>query len=345
MQVRFWQKFSNDVGIDLGTSNTRVYVRDKGITVNEPSVLAINTKNSQILAVGEEARKMFGKAPAHILTVQPLIGGVISDFEAAEKLVKYFLDKVALGAWGWARRPLVVIGIPLDVTEVERKAVQDAVLRAGARDVFLVEEPMAAAIGARLPVEESIGNFVVDIGGGTTDMAIVSLGGLVVWKSIRIAGDEMNDQVVQYVRENFNLIIGPRTAEDIKIKIGSAYPSREAVDMKIRGRDLLTGLPREMVINDGQVREALRKSLKLITDTIKATIEITPPEMSSDIYERGIVLTGGGALLKHLDILISKEVLVPVSVTDDPLTTVVRGTGIIVENEELLAKVAVHHDE
>ncbi len=345
MHVRFWDTFSNDLGIDLGTSNTLMYVRDKGIVVNEPTVLAINTKTQHILAVGEEAKKMFGKAPSYISTIQPLVGGVISDFEATEKLINYFLDKVTHERWGWARRPLVVIGIPLDVTEVERKAVQDAVLRAGAREVYLVEEPMAAAIGARLPVEESIGNFIVDIGGGTTDIAIVSLGGLVVWKSIRTAGDEMNEQIALYIRENFNLLIGLRTAEDIKIKIGSAYPSRDTVEMRIRGRDLLSGLPRELIINDGHVREALRKSIKLITETIKSTIEIAPPEMSSDIYERGVVLTGGGALLKQLDVLISKEISIPVSITDDPLTTVVRGTGIILENTELLAKIGIQREE
>ena len=266
----------------------------------------------------------------------------MSDFEVTEKMLKYFIDKVHQETFTLMPRPQVVIGIPLDVTEVERKAVEDAALAAGASKVYLVEEPMAAAIGARLPVQESIASFVVDIGGGSANIAVISLAGIVTWKSIRVAGDELNRAIVNYVRENFNLLLGEKTAEEIKIKIGSAMPLEEHVEMKVRGRDLVTGLPREITITDMQVREALLRSVRMLVENIKIVIESTPPELVADIYERGIMLTGGGALLKGLDKVIAREAQVPVHIADDPLTCVVRGMGIILEDKQLMREVLIN---
>ncbi|MBU0597780.1 rod shape-determining protein [Patescibacteria group bacterium] len=332
-------RFSKDMGIDLGTANTLVYLKDKGIAINEPSVVAINIKNDQILAVGEEARKMIGKTPAHIVASRPLVDGVISDFEITEKMLKYFIDKVHRGGFSILPRPRIVIGLPLGVTEVERKAVEDACLSAGAREAFLIEEPMAAAIGARLPIQDASGNLIVDIGGGTTEIAVISLGGVVTWKSIRIAGDELDQNIIQYARDHFNLLLGERTAEEIKIKVGSAIASEEPLETSMRGRDLISGLPKEVIINSNQAREAIARSLRSIVDNIKSTIEITPPELVADIFERGIVLSGGGALLKGLGKLINQETKIPVHVTDDPLTAVVRGTGIVLDDLENLKQV------
>ncbi|MFA4873144.1 MAG: rod shape-determining protein [Patescibacteria group bacterium] len=325
-------KFSHDLGVDLGTANTLVYVRDKGIVINEPSVVAVNTRNNQIVAVGDDAKKMIGKTPPHIVATRPLVDGIISDFEATERMLRYFIDKVHQDGFSLVPRPLVVIGIPLDVTEVEKKAVEDAALSAGARRVYLVEEPMAAAIGARLPVHEAAGNMVVDIGGGTTEIAVISLAGVVNWRSLRIAGDELTADIVQYVRDNFNVLIGDKTAEMVKITLGSAYPSAEPRFMKIRGRDLLTGLPKEVSLNDAQVRDALSRTVHLLLENITATVELTPPELVSDIYERGIALSGGGALLRGLPELIMAETGIRTFMVDDPLTCVARGTGIILEN-------------
>ncbi|MCX6740252.1 MAG: rod shape-determining protein [Candidatus Parcubacteria bacterium] len=338
---RILGKFSKDVGIDLGTANTLVYVKDKGIIINEPSVVAINQKNGQILAVGDEARKMVGKTPSYISAIRPLVDGVISDFEVTEKMLKYFIDKITQGKFGWLARPRVVIGIPLDVTEVEKKAVEDAALSAGARKVYLVEEPMAAAIGCRLPISDPVGNMIIDIGGGTTEIAVISLGGIVTFRAIKIAGDEMNKNIVQYARNKFNLLLGEKVAEEIKIKIGSAAELKQTLEAQMRGRDLITGLPKEIIVNDEQIREALSKSIKMIIDNIKATLEITPPELVADIYERGIILSGGGALLKGLDRAISQASQIPVYVADDPLTAVARGTGYLLDNEDLLKNVAV----
>lgn len=324
------------MGIDLGTANTLVYIKDKGIVINEPSVVAINTRTDQILAVGEEAQKMIGKTPAHIVASRPLVDGVISDFEVAEKMLKFFIDKVHRESFSVLPRPRIVIGIPLGVTEVERKAVEDACLSAGARQAFLIEEPMAAAIGSRLPIQDAAGNMIVDLGGGTTEIAVISLGGVVTWKSIRIAGDELDQNIIQYARDHFNLLLGERTAEAIKIKIGRAVPSETPLEMPMRGRDLITGLPKEVTINSNHVREAIARSLRVIVENIKSTIEITPPELVADIYERGIVLSGGGALLRELDRLISQETKIPVHITDDPLTAVVRGAGIVLDDLENL---------
>ncbi|USN53891.1 MAG: rod shape-determining protein [Candidatus Nomurabacteria bacterium] len=341
MLNRIFGRFSRDMGIDLGTSNTLVYVRDKGIVINEPSVVAINTRTDQILAVGDEARKMVGKTPGHIVATRPLVDGVISDFEVTEKMLKHFIQKVHRENSGLLPRPRVVIGIPLGVTEVERKAVEDATLSAGAREVYLIEEPMAAAIGSRLPIQDPSGNMVVDIGGGTTEIAVIALGGVVAWKSLRIAGDELNENIINYARDHFNLLLGERTAEDIKIAIGAANEKVEERETKMRGRDLISGLPREVTVSSQHILEATQRSVRMIIDAIKTTIESTPPELVADIYERGIILSGGGALLRGLDQSIQREARIPVHIADDPLTTVVRGTGIVLEDLDALRKVLV----
>lgn len=339
MLNKFLGKFSKDLGIDLGTKNTLVYSSDKGIIINEPSVVAVNVRTDEILAVGDEARRMVGKTPAHIQVVKPLVDGVISDFEVTEKMLRYFIDKAHAGSFTLIPRPRVVIGVPLDITEVEKKAVEDAVKSAGARQVFLIEESMAAAIGARLPVAEPTATMVVDIGGGTTEISVISLGGVVTWKSMRLAGNALDNSIIQYVREDFNMLIGEQVAESIKLKIGSATPLKEPMEMEVRGRDLINGLPRSVVISDTQVRDAISRSVNQIIDNIKITLETTPPELVSDIYEYGIVISGGGALLRGLDKAIAQATKIPVRVADDPLTCVVRGTGILLSDEELLRKV------
>ncbi|OGL95157.1 rod shape-determining protein [Candidatus Uhrbacteria bacterium RIFOXYB12_FULL_58_10] len=338
---KLFGKFSKDLGIDLGTSNTRVFVREKGIMINEPSVVAVNTRTDQILAVGMDARDMLGKTPPHIITTRPLSKGVISDFEVAEKMLKYFIDRVHTESFTIVPRPRIVIGVPLETTEVERKAIEDAALSAGAREVALVETPMISAIGARLPISESVGMMVVDIGGGTTEIAVLSLGGVVTWKSMPIAGEELNRNVVQYARDVFNLLLGERVAEQIKIRIGSAVEQTEPLTMEMRGRDLITGLPKEIIVNDGQIREALHRSVATIVQNIKATLEVTPPELVADIYERGIVMTGGGSLLRGLDQLIARQAEIPVRVAEDPLTCGVRGAGALLENDLLLKDLAL----
>ncbi len=333
--------FSKDIGIDLGTANTLVYVKGQGIVINEPSVVAINKKTGQVLAIGNEAKKMVGRTPAYIVASRPLIEGVISDFEVTEQMLKYFIDKVHRKTFAIFPRPRVVIGIPSGVTEVEKKAVHDATINAGARIAFLIEEPMAAAIGARLPVQEARGNVIVDIGGGTTEVAVISLGGIVASKSLRIAGDKLNEDIIRYARDEFNLLLGEKTAEDIKIAVGSAFKLNETLETPMRGRDLITGLPKEVIVNDGQIKDALARSVGIITANIKQTIEETPPELVADIMERGIFLTGGGSLLRGLDQLVAQITQMPVKITEDPLTTVVRGTGIVLEGIESLREVLV----
>lgn len=334
-------RFSQDIGIDLGTANTLVYVKDKGISINEPSIVALNTRTNQVLAVGDQARRMIGKTPAHIQATRPLIDGVISDFEITERMLKYFFDQVRGEHLGMAPRPRVVIGIPLGVTEVERKAVEDAALHAGAREVYLIEEPMAAAIGARLPIQEASGNMIVDFGGGTTEIAVISLGGVVSWRSLRLGGVKLDQDILQYAREHFNLLLGERTAEEVKLKIGSAWDDGQITETHVRGRDLISGLPKEVLINSQQIREALQRSLSTIIENIKATIESTPPELVADIYERGILLTGGGALLRGIDKAIQVETKIPIHIADDPLTAVVRGTGIVLEDLAFMKNVLV----
>lgn len=336
MLNRLLGKFSKDLGIDLGTRNTLVYTLDKGIVINEPSIVAVNVRTDEILAVGEEARKMVGRTPAHIQAIKPLVDGVISDFEVTEKMLKYFIDKVHSETFTLVPRPRVVIGIPLDITEVEKKAVEDAAKSAGARQVFLIEESMAAAIGARLPVAEATATMVVDIGGGTTEISVISLGGVVTYRTLRIAGNALDADIIRYIREEFNLLIGEQVAENVKMRIGSATPLPEPMSIEVRGRDLLNGLPRAVVLSDAQVREAISRTINLIVDNIKVTLENTPPELVSDIYEKGIFLAGGGALLRGLDKEIAQAAKIPVRVADDPLTCVVRGTGILLADPELL---------
>lgn len=339
MFKRLLRKFSKDIGIDLGTANILVYVKDQGIVVNEPSIVAINNRTEKIVAVGDDAKIMLGKTPQHITVTRPLVDGIISDFEVTEKMVKHFIEKIHRESFTFLPRPRVIVSIPLDVTEVERKAVEDSVMGAGASEVLLIEEPMAAAIGAGLPIQEAAGSMVVDIGGGTTSIAVISLGGVVSWKSLKLAGDRLNDAIIQYARDKFNLLLGERTAEKIKIQVGSVMHSDKPIKTIMRGRDVLTGLPKEVQITDADIREAIIKPIKLIIENIKTTIENTPPELVSDLYEKGMVLTGGGALLKGLDILISQETKMPVHITDEPLTAVVRGTGKVLDDIDNLKEI------
>jgi len=334
-------RFSKDLGIDLGTSNTVIFVKDRGITINEPSIVAINKRTGRVLAVGSEAKEMVGKTPPHIETCKPLIKGIISDFEVTEKMLRFFIDKVHEGPFNLMPRPKVVIGVPLEITEVERKAVEDAALSAGAREIFLVEEPMAAAIGARLPIEEPDGNMIVDIGGGTAQIAVISLSGIVTWKALTIAGDELNKNIIQYSKEVFNLLLGEKHAETIKKQIGSAHRLPERQELRMRGRDLISGLPKEIVITDDHIREALSGSVKVIVESIKEVLEQTPPELVADIYERGLVLCGGGALLQGIDTLIAQATAIPVRIAEDPLTCVAKGAGALLSNPTLLKEVAL----
>ncbi len=338
---RFLGLFSQDIGIDLGTANTLVYVKGKGVVINEPSVVAINQRTKQILAIGDEARKMVGRTPAHIVAIRPLVDGVVSDFEVTEQMLKYFIQKVHKGRFSFSARPRIVIGIPYGVTEVERRAVEEAALNAGARQVFLIEEPVAAAVGSRLPIQDATGCMIVDIGGGTTEVAVISLGGIIASRSLRIAGDELNVDIIEFARNEYNLLLGERTAEDIKIHIGSAMATAEKFEMPMRGRDLISGLPKQVMVTDEAIRRAIQKSVKQIVDSIKNTIEETPPELVADIMERGIVLAGGGALLRGLDRVISQATGTAVYIADDPLTSVVRGTGIVLEDLETLKEVLV----
>ncbi len=337
----FFEKFNKDIGIDLGTANTLVYVKGKGIVIDEPSVVAVNTRTEQILAVGNEAKSMLGKTPPHITVTRPLTKGVISDYEVTEKMLRYFIDKIQDDAWNFLNRPRVIICVPLEVTEVETKAVEDATLSAGAKEVFVVQEPMAAAIGARMPIQDPVGNLIVDIGGGNTEVAVISLHGIVAWKSTPVAGDEMNRNIMQYAREVFNLFIGETQAEQIKIKVGSAMDTGGTTEFAMKGRDVITGLPREVTVTDVQIREALERSVNTIVEHIKMTLEITPPELTADIHERGLLLTGGGSLLKGLDRVIAEATEIPVRLADDSLSAVVRGTGILLDQPDLLKEIVL----
>lgn len=333
---------SEDIAIDLGTANSEVYVRGRGIVIQEPSVVAINQKTGQILAVGAEAKKMVGRTPSHIVAIRPLRSGVISDFETTEQMLKYFIEK--------ARKkrfigPRVIIGVPLGITEVEEKAVLDAAKSAGARQVFLIEEPMASAIGAGLAVQEAGGNFIVDIGGGTSEVAVISLGGIVIGKSIKIAGDKLNEDIMRFIQEEYKLLIGEREAETIKIAIGSAYPLKEKKQFPARGRNLVTGLPEEILVSDEEIRKAMEKSVRQIVEEIKSTLDQTPPELLADIMTNGIYLAGGGALLRGLNLLIQKETKVPVKIVEDPMTAVVRGAGMVLENLDELSEVLLETKE
>jgi rod shape-determining protein MreB len=330
---------SHDIAIDLGTATSLVYVKGQGIVIHEPSVVAVNQKTGQILAIGEEARKMVGRTPSHIVATRPLVNGVISDFEVTEQMLKYFIERVHRRKFILGPRPRVIVGIPYGVTEVEKKAVCDAVKNAGAREVFLIDEPMAAAIGARLAVQEPEGNFIVDIGGGTTEVAVISLGGVVLAKSLRVAGDKLNEDIINFVQDEYKLLIGERSAEEIKIGIGSAYSLKERKELPLRGRNIITGLPEEIIVSDLDIKKALHKSVKQIISAIKTTIEETPPELLSDIMSKGIYLAGGGSLLKGLDTLIKEETKISTKIIEDPVTAVVRGAGMVLENLDELQEV------
>lgn len=350
MFKKFFSQLGKDIAIDLGTANTLVYVKGEGIVIREPSVVAINQKTNQILAIGKEAKKMVGKTPANIIAIRPLIHGVISDFEVAEQMLKYFVQKVYQDKILFPR-PRLIIGIPCGLTEVEKRAVREAGKNAGAKNVYLIEQPMAAAIGAKLPVQEASGNFIVDIGGGTTEIAVISLGGIVLSKSLKIAGDKLNQDIIHFVQEEYKLLIGERTAEEAKIKLGNAYlfkkgkEKKEKKEMPIRGRNLITGLPEEVIVSEEDIKRAIEKSLREVVREIKNAIEETPPELVADIMLKGIYLTGGGALLRGLDALITKETRIPAKIVEDPLTAVVRGAGAVLENLDELEKVLTQPEE
>ncbi|HKX19095.1 MAG TPA: rod shape-determining protein [bacterium] len=332
-------RFTRDMGVDLGTANTLVYVRREGIVLREPSVVARRVDGGEVLAVGDEAKKMIGRTPGDIIATRPLRDGVIADFDTTASMLSYFIRRGSRGRS--LMRPRVIVGIPSGVTEVEKRAVIDATLQAGAREAYLIEEPMAAAIGAGLPVSEPIGSMVVDIGGGTTEVAVIALGGIVTARSIRIAGDEMDEAIIQYSRKAYNLLIGERTSEDIKIKIGSAYPQKDEQSIEVRGRDLVSGLPRTVRMTSTEIREAMAEPIAAIVEAVKMTLERTPPELAADIVDRGIIMAGGGSLLRGLDRLLSEETGMPVTLTEDPLSSVVLGTGRALEEIETLKKVLI----
>lgn len=336
MGFSFWSFFNHDIAIDLGTANTLIHVKGKGILLNEPSVIAVRKENNAVLAVGYEAREMWGKTSDEILTVRPMKDGVIADFDLAEMMIKKFIQKIQI------RRlfhPLMTISIPSGITEVERRAVRDSGEHAGAREVYLVEEPMAAAIGVDLPIHEPLGSMVVDIGGGTTEIAVVAMSGIVTKISIRIAGDEMNESIIQYFRRKHNLLLGEISAEDIKIKFGSTRPFQDNRVIPVRGRDIITGIPRTVEATSQQIQEAVEEPVRAIVEAVLLALERTPPELSSDILERGIILTGGGSLLKGLDERLRKETNLPVNLAEDPLTAVVRGVGKVLEDIDRYKKV------
>lgn len=341
-----WKLVSFDIGIDLGTVNTLILIDGKGIVVREPSVVAIHKKSKQVLAIGTEAKRMLGRTPIAIDAIRPLRDGVISDFDTTEAMLRFFIQKIHRDhgkGFGMPKipRPRVVVGIPSGVTEVERRAVQDAALSAGARVCYLIEEPMAAAIGANLPIEDPEGVMIVDIGGGTTEIAVISMGGMVAVKSLRVAGDELDEDIINYMRMRYGLIIGEKTAEEVKLEIGSAYPMKDEKETVVRGRDLQSGLPKSIKISSIEIREAMMGTINQIISAISGVLESTPPELTSDVLQRGLTLTGGGALLSGIDKKIAEETKMPVFIADDPLTTVVRGCGKVLQNIDLLSKVRV----
>lgn len=329
--------FSRDMGIDLGTANTLVYIKNKGILIREPSVVALKDDQEDVLAVGNEAKNMIGRTPGNIKAIRPMKDGVIADFDITERMLRYFITKAHKRSK--LVRPRIIVCVPSGITEVEKRAVLDAAQHAGARNAYLIEEPMAAAIGAGLPVEEPTGNMVVDVGGGTTEVAVISLGGVVISRSIRIGGDEMDEAIVHYVKRNYNLMIGERTAEEIKIDIGSALKEEAEGDKEIRGRDMVSGLPKTITVSAKEIQEALKEPVDSIAEAVKYTLENTPPELSSDVMDRGIILTGGGSLLKSLDKRLIKDIQIPVHLAEEPLDCVVKGTGIALEEIESIKKV------
>jgi len=331
--------FSSDIGIDLGTASTLIYVKNEGIVLCEPSVVAIEAGTLKILAVGEEAKRMLGRTPGNIVAIRPMRDGVIADFDITESMLRYFIKKVH-SSRGLVR-PRIVVAVPSGITEVERRAVKDSALHAGAREVYMIEEPIAAAIGVGLPIQEPSGNMIIDIGGGTTEMAVISLAGVVFSKSIRVGGDELDAAITNYLKRTYNLMVGERTAEDIKIKIGSAYPLDEEITMEVRGRDQVAGLPKMITINSEEIREAMVEPVSQIIEAVRITLERTPPELSADLIEKGLILAGGGSLLRGLDKLISDETGLPVHLADDPLTAVVLGAGKVLSELNYLKRLSV----
>lgn len=336
----FMGTFSSDIGIDLGTANTLVYVKGRGIVLCEPSVVAVQQGTKNVLAVGDEAKRMLGKTPENITAIRPLKDGVIADFEVTEAMLRFFIKKVH-GKGLFHPRPRVVIAIPSGITEVERRAVEDSATQAGAREVYLIQEPMAAAIGVGLPVQDPAGNMIIDIGGGTTEVAIISLAGIVFAKSVRVGGDELDEAIVQYMKRAYNLMIGERTAETIKIRIGSAYPLPEELTMEVKGRDLVAGLPKTMTITSEEMREAMAEPITTVVEGVRVTLEKCPPELAGDLVERGLVLAGGGALLRGIDSLLAEETALPVHIADDPLSAVAMGTGKVLEELKFLKRVVI----
>src|SRR5216117_2833822 len=329
---------SSDIGIDLGTANTLVYVKDQGIVLREPSVVAVQAGTNRVLAVGDEAKRMLGRTPANIVAVRPLKDGVIADFEVTEAMLRHFISKVHNRRV--RVRPRVVIAVPSGITEVEKRAVRESATHAGAREVYLIEEPMAAAIGVGLPVQDPAGNMIIDIGGGTTEVALISLCGIVFSRSVRVAGDELDEAIIQYMKRAYNLMIGERMAEDIKIKIGSAYPLEQELTMEVKGRDLVAGLPKTLTVTSEEIREALQEPISTIVESIRVTLERCPPELAADLVDRGIVLAGGGALIRGIDKLLAEETGLPVHISDDPLTAVAEGTGRVLQELQFLKRVA-----
>ncbi len=331
--------FSNDLAIDLGTANTLVYAKNKGIVVREPSIVAVNKINNNVEAVGKEAKEMLGRTPGNIVAIRPMKDGVIADFEVTEKMIKYFIEK----AHGrrFLVKPRIVISVPSEITQVEKRAVKDSALRAGATEVYLIEQAMAAAIGAGLPITDPTGNMIVDIGGGTTDVAVISLAGIVYSRSVRVAGNEMDDAIIQYIKRKYNLLIGERTAEQIKIEIGSAFPLDEEMTMEIKGRDLVEGVPKTLVVSDEEIREALSETVATIVEAVRVALERTPPELSADIMDKGIIIAGGGSMLKNLDKRLREETGLPVTLAEDPLACVALGTGQMLTDFNLLRKISI----
>ncbi len=336
----FWDLFSNDLAIDLGTANTLVNVKGEGIVLREPSVVALNSLTNEVQAVGMEAKQMLGRAPGSIVAIRPMKDGVIAHFEVTEKMIRHFIQKVHNNRKTLVR-PRVVIAVPSGITQVEKRAVRDSAESAGAREVFLIEEPMAAAIGVDLPVQEPTGNMIIDIGGGTTEVAIISMSGIVYSKSIRIAGDEMDEAIVNYIKRKYNLLVGERTAEEVKINIGSAYPMEKRMTMEVKGRDLVAGIPKTLIISDEEIREALTETFGTIVEAVKIALERTPPELAADIVDKGVVVAGGGSLIKGLDILLKEATGLPITLAEDPLSAVALGAGKVLMDPKLLKKVTL----
>jgi rod shape-determining protein MreB len=345
MIKKLYEMFSNDIGIDLGTANTLVYVKGHGIAVAEPSIVAVNEKTGRVVAVGHDAKQMIGRTPAHISAVRPLVNGVISNFEVTEEMLAYFLRRAQDIAAKKFLRPRVVVGVPSGITNVERRAVRDAAKNAGAREVHIIEEPMAAALGIRLPIHDPVGSMIIDIGGGTTDIAVLSLSGIVKSRNLHVAGDLFNQDIITYVRDEFKILLGEKTAEDVKIAIGSVCKQPEPLEATIRGRDLVTGLPREVIITDSDIREAISASVAIFVDAVKEVLESTPPEVISDIMHQGIYLVGGGAMMKGMKDLLEKEVEIPIHLVDEPLTAVVRGTGILLEDYDRYCDLLIDNED